>query len=133
MKIPFVDLYAQYQSIKTDIDAAIEKTIFHSSYIGGPAIKDFEQAFAAYAGVKHVVACANGTDSMAFLSNPVTVFWLAIVTLSVVPTALVYWHKTRKAEMDADLKMRMLEMGMSASDIERVLKAESSETATRQA
>jgi hypothetical protein len=70
---------------------------------------------------------------MAFLSNPVTVFWLAIVTLSVVPTALVYWHKTRKAEMDADLKMRMLEMGMSASDIERVLKAESSETATRQA
>lgn len=64
MKIPFVDLYAQYQSIKTDIDAAIEKTIVHSSYIGGPAIKDFEEAFAAYAGVKHVVACANGTDSM---------------------------------------------------------------------
>lgn len=64
MKIPFVDLYAQYQSIKTDIDAAIEKTIVNSSYIGGPAIKDFEEAFAAYAGVKHVVACANGTDSM---------------------------------------------------------------------
>ena len=69
-----------------------------------------------------------GTDSMAFLSNPVTVFWIAIVILSVVPTALVYWHKTRKAEMDADLKMKMLEMGMSASDIERVLKAESSES-----
>lgn len=64
MKIPFVDLYAQYQSIKTDIDAAIEKTIVYSSYIGGAAIKDFEEAFAAYAGVKHVVACANGTDSM---------------------------------------------------------------------
>ncbi len=64
MKIPFVDLYAQYQSIKAEIDAAIEKTIVNSSYIGGQAIKDFEQAFAAYAGVKHVVACANGTDSM---------------------------------------------------------------------
>ncbi len=64
MKIPFVDLYAQYQSIKTDIDAAIQKTIINSSYIGGPAIKDFEESFAAYTGVKHVVACANGTDSM---------------------------------------------------------------------
>ena len=62
-----------------------------------------------------------------------TVFWLAIVTISVLPTALVFWHKTRKAEMDADLKMRMLEMGMSASDIERVLKAESSDTVARQA
>ena len=35
--------------------------------------------------------------------------------------------------MDADLKMRMLEMGMSAADIERVLKAESSETTARHA
>jgi len=46
---------------------------------------------------------------------------------------MYYRHKTRKAEMDADLKMRMLEMGMSASDIERVLKAESHESAARHA
>ena len=51
---------------------------------------------------------------MAFLSNPMTIFWGAIVLISVVPTLTYYWHKTRKAEMDADLKMRMLEMGMSA-------------------
>ncbi len=70
---------------------------------------------------------------MAFLTNPMFIFWGAIVILSVVPTITYYWHKTRKAEMDADLKMRMLEMGMSASDIERVLKAESSETAARHA
>ncbi len=70
---------------------------------------------------------------MAFLSNPVTVVWGAIVIMSIVPTLIYYWHKTRKAEMDADLKMKMLEMGMSASDIERVLKAESQETATRRA
>lgn len=69
---------------------------------------------------------------MAFLSNPMTIFWGAIVIISVVPTLTYYWHKTRKAEMDADLKMRMLEMGMSATDIERVLKAESSD-ATRKA
>lgn len=70
---------------------------------------------------------------MAFLSNPMTIFWGAIVIISVVPTLTYYWHRTRKAEMDADLKMKMLEMGMSASDIERVLKAESQETVTRRA
>lgn len=70
---------------------------------------------------------------MAFLTNPGVIFWGAIVLLSVVPTITYYWHKTRKAEMDADLKMRMLDMGMSASDIERVLNAESSETAARHA
>ena len=64
MKIPFVDLYAQYQTIKKEIDSAIEKTITQSAYIGGPAVKDFENAFAAYLGVKHVIACANGTDSL---------------------------------------------------------------------
>ena len=67
------------------------------------------------------------------LTNPVNIFWISIVLISIVPTIMYYWHKTRKAEMDADLKMRMLEMGMSASDIERVLKAESNESAARQA
>jgi len=64
MKIPFVDLYAQYQTIKKDMDTAIEQTIVNSSYIGGAAITNFEQSFASFLGVKYVVACANGTDSM---------------------------------------------------------------------
>jgi dTDP-4-amino-4,6-dideoxygalactose transaminase len=67
MHVPFVDLYAQYLSIKTDIDTAIENTIKNSSYIGGQAIKDFEKAFAAYLGINHVIACANGTDSIEIL------------------------------------------------------------------
>jgi dTDP-4-amino-4,6-dideoxygalactose transaminase len=67
MKIPFVDLFAQYQNIKTDIDQAIATTIRNSSYIGGQAIKDFETAFAAYLGIDHVIACANGTDSIEIL------------------------------------------------------------------
>jgi len=67
------------------------------------------------------------------LTNPVNIFWISIVLISIVPTIMYYWHKTRRAEMDADLKMRMLEMGMSASDIERVLKAESHESAARHA
>lgn len=64
MKIPFVDLYAQYISIKKDIDDAIANTIRDSSYIGGKAITNFEHGFAEYLGISHVVACANGTDSL---------------------------------------------------------------------
>jgi dTDP-4-amino-4,6-dideoxygalactose transaminase len=67
MRIPFVDLYAQYLSIKDDIDGAIATTIRNSAYIGGQAIKDFESAFAAYLGIGHVIACANGTDSIEIL------------------------------------------------------------------
>jgi dTDP-4-amino-4,6-dideoxygalactose transaminase len=64
MKIPFVDLHVQYLRIKADIDKAIAQTILNSSYIGGAAVKQFEEEFAAWLGLKHVVSCANGTDSL---------------------------------------------------------------------
>lgn len=67
MNVPFVNLYAQYQSIRGDIDNAIASTILNSSYIGGPAVKEFENAFSQYTGVKHIIACGNGTDSIEIL------------------------------------------------------------------
>lgn len=67
MHVPFVDLYAQYESIKESVDEAILNTIKNSSYIGGQSVKDFEQAFANYIGVKEVIGCANGTDSIEIL------------------------------------------------------------------
>ncbi len=62
--IPFVDLKAQYLSIKEEIDEAIAHVIENTSFIGGSIVKEFENDFAAYLGVDHCVACANGTDSM---------------------------------------------------------------------
>ncbi len=67
MTIPFADLYAQYLSIKSEIDTAIETTIKNSAYIGGEVVKNFENAFADYIGIEHVIACANGTDSIEIL------------------------------------------------------------------
>ena len=67
MKVPFVDLYAQYLNIKKEIDEAIAATIKQSSYIGGQAVKEFEAAFAGYLGIGQVIACANGTDSIEIL------------------------------------------------------------------
>lgn len=64
MKIPFVDLKAQYQSIKKEMDNAIKEVIENTAFIGGAGVKAFEANFAKLLGVDHVVACANGTDSL---------------------------------------------------------------------
>jgi dTDP-4-amino-4,6-dideoxygalactose transaminase len=64
MKIPFVDLHAQYLSIKDEIDRAIAEVIAESAYIRGRHVDGFEQAWARTLGVKHCVSCANGTDAI---------------------------------------------------------------------
>ena len=62
--IPFVDLKAQYDSIKPEIDAAIASVIAETAFIGGPHVAAFEDAFARYCGVSHCVGVANGTDAL---------------------------------------------------------------------
>ena len=64
MKVPFVDLKAQYQSIKSEIDTAIANVIQETAFIGGKYVNEFEAEMAALYGMKHVVSCANGTDSL---------------------------------------------------------------------
>jgi dTDP-4-amino-4,6-dideoxygalactose transaminase len=64
MTIPFVDLHAQYLSIKSEIDAAISDVIAQSSFIRGPHVSSFEQNWAKTLGLKHCVSCANGTDAL---------------------------------------------------------------------
>ncbi len=64
MNIPFVNLKAQYHSLKQEMDAAIANVLEETSFIGGKHVKAFEQNFASLLGVEHVVSCANGTDSL---------------------------------------------------------------------
>lgn len=64
MKIPFVDLKAQYLSIKPEIDSAIQNVINETAFIGGKVVNDFENEFAKLYGVKHCISVANGTDSL---------------------------------------------------------------------
>ena len=64
MKIPFVDLHAQYLTIKQEIDNAIAQVIAESAYIRGPHVDAFEEAWARTLGVKRCVSCANGTDAI---------------------------------------------------------------------
>jgi dTDP-4-amino-4,6-dideoxygalactose transaminase len=64
MKIPFVDLKAQYDSIKSEIDFAINKVLNETAFIGGEYVQNFEQEFAKKYGVKYCISVANGTDSL---------------------------------------------------------------------
>ncbi len=64
MKIPFVDLKAQYASLKNELDAAILQVLSETAFIGGRYATAFEGSFAEYLGVGHCIAVANGTDAI---------------------------------------------------------------------
>lgn len=63
-RIPFVDLRAQYLTIKDSIDTAIAEVLNETSFIGGKHVKEFEKNFATLYAVRHCISCANGTDAI---------------------------------------------------------------------
>jgi dTDP-4-amino-4,6-dideoxygalactose transaminase len=62
--IPLVGLFDQYQTIKPEIDAAIENIITRSAFVGGEEVRSFETEFAAYCEAKACVGVGNGTDAL---------------------------------------------------------------------
>jgi len=63
--IPFIDLLAQRRRLGARIDAAVMRVIDHGQYIFGPEVFDLERRLAAFAGARHCLSCANGTDAIA--------------------------------------------------------------------
>jgi dTDP-4-amino-4,6-dideoxygalactose transaminase len=59
-----VDLKGQYSKIKEEVDAALQEVLHTTSYINGPAVKEFTENLENYLEVKNVVPCANGTDAL---------------------------------------------------------------------
>jgi dTDP-4-amino-4,6-dideoxygalactose transaminase len=62
--IPFLDLKAQYLSIKAEIDEVVLGVVASSMYILGPEVTKFEEEFAAYSGVEYGVAVNSGTSAL---------------------------------------------------------------------
>ncbi|MGB4548116.1 MAG: DegT/DnrJ/EryC1/StrS family aminotransferase [Syntrophales bacterium] len=62
--IPMVDLRRQYESIKTEIDAAIGEVLGKTQFILGPNVAELEREIAGYHDVSHAVGVANGTDAL---------------------------------------------------------------------
>lgn len=64
MKVPFLDLRKQYQTIKAEVEPEILKVMESCAYIGGSYVQNFENDAATYLGVKHAVGCSSGTAAL---------------------------------------------------------------------
>jgi dTDP-4-amino-4,6-dideoxygalactose transaminase len=73
--VPLLDLRRQYQQIRTEVLAAIERVCASQSYILGPEVEALESEVAAFTGVAAAVGCASGTDAL----------WLALLAAGVQP------------------------------------------------
>ena len=63
-KIPLLDLVAQYETIKAEIDEAIQRVLDSGQFILGEDVSQFEDEMAAYLGVNHAIGVASGTDAL---------------------------------------------------------------------
>lgn len=64
MNFPFIDLKAQYNAYKSEIDEAISTVLQSTSFIGGAKLDEFEANLAKYVGVKHAIGCSSGTSAL---------------------------------------------------------------------
>ena len=64
MNIQLVDLKAQYETIKNEIDPVIKEVVSETAFIGGQHVAKFEEAFAKFCNVKYCVGVGNGTDAL---------------------------------------------------------------------
>jgi dTDP-4-amino-4,6-dideoxygalactose transaminase len=64
MRVPFVDLRAQHDELRVDIDVAIGDLIDKSTFIGGDQVSSFERNFAGFCGARHAISCGSGTDAL---------------------------------------------------------------------
>ena len=64
MVVPLLDLTRQYQSLKTEIDAAVARVLGHAKFIMGPEVGEFEKEVTQKLGVAHALGVASGSDAL---------------------------------------------------------------------
>jgi dTDP-4-amino-4,6-dideoxygalactose transaminase len=64
MQVPFLDLRTQFQRLREELLPEMTAVMEKAAFIGGPALRDFEAAFAAFCGAEHAVGVASGTDAL---------------------------------------------------------------------
>ena len=73
MRVPFLDLKTQYESIKDEIAAAIAQVLDSSAFAGGPLVEQFENEFAKFCQCQHAIGVGSGTEAL----------WLALLVLGI--------------------------------------------------
>ena len=64
MRVPLLDLQAQYATIRDEIRPVVERVIESQQFILGPEVEAFEQEVAAYCGAKYAIGVSSGTDAL---------------------------------------------------------------------
>ncbi len=64
MNVPFVDLRAQHDELRAELEQAFRSALDESAFIGGPRVTSFEEAFAQFCGADHAIGVASGTDAL---------------------------------------------------------------------
>ena len=64
MRVPFLDLAAQLETTRPDVERAVLDVIGSGRYVGGPVLESFERAMARYVGVDHAIGVSSGTDAL---------------------------------------------------------------------
>lgn len=64
MQVPLIDLQAQYESIKPEIDEAVIRVLSKGQYVRGEEVEQFESEWARYCKAEYCVAVSNGTDAL---------------------------------------------------------------------
>jgi dTDP-4-amino-4,6-dideoxygalactose transaminase len=75
MKVPFLDLKSQYESIKDEITVAIQQVLEKTAFAGGPFVAQFEKEFAVFCKTQYAIGMGSGTEAL----------WLALLGLGVGP------------------------------------------------
>lgn len=75
MRVPLIDLNAQYEELKDRLSDAIAHVLEASAFAGGPFVEEFEAAFAEYCGTNHCIGVGSGTEAL----------WLALLALDIGP------------------------------------------------
>ena len=75
MKVPFIDLRAQYESIKDEVALAIQQVLDSSAFAGGPFVGQFEKEFASFCQCKYAIGVGSGTEAL----------WLTLLALGIGP------------------------------------------------
>ena len=73
MKVPFLNLTAQYRPIKEEIAAALQEVLDTNAFAGGPMVERFENIFAPFCQTKHAIGVGSGTDAL----------WMALLGLGI--------------------------------------------------
>ena len=75
MKVPFLDLKSQYESIRDEVGEALQGVLDKTAFAGGPFVSKFEEEYASFCNCEYAVGLGSGTDAL----------WLALLTLGVGP------------------------------------------------